>query len=116
MDNVIDRGPRVEAHARSSDPDTSHEAAASTGDVRASQAAVMLVLNECGPVTDETLVATYHRAWARDTENLLPRQSPSGIRSRRAELVRRGLVVWTGQKATMTTGRKGRVWAVKEYT
>lgn len=115
MDRMIDPGPRVEAHARSTDPETSYEAAASTGDVRVSQAAVMFVLNECGPITDETLVNAYHRAWARDVDNLLPRQTASGIRSRRAELVRLGLVVWTGQKAIMTTGRKGRVWAVKEW-
>lgn len=97
----------VRAVARSTDPETSHAAAASVGDLRLSQASVLRFLTAFGPMSDELLCTIYDKFW-RQYE--YPQQSPSGIRSRRAELVRLGLVVDTGEKVEMTTGRMAKVW------
>ena len=97
--------------ARTTDPETSHAAAASVGDVRLSQAAVARVLKTFGPLTDEDLVLLYEQV---RLLNHLPAQSPSGIRTRRAELVRLGLVEYTGEKGTISSGRQARKWRVRE--
>lgn len=89
------------ANARVSDPATSHEAAESV-DVGAGTAAVLRVLRG-GPATDD-----YGYALARRFAPI----SPSGYRSRRAELVRSGDVVDTGTKNTLPTGRKAIVWGL----
>ena len=98
------------AHARTTDPDTSHAAAHSVGDLRLSQAAVLKVMEGIGACTDEWLVFSYPAY--RDTFDLPP-QSPSGIRSRRAELVRLGLVEYAEEKRVMSTGRSARVWRLR---
>ncbi len=95
------------AHTRHGDPETSHEAASTVGDPRFSQQAVLSILKQVGPCTDEQLVAAYMLSRQR-------RQSPSGIRTRRAELVTQGLVEWTGTSSIMRTGRRGRVWRAVE--
>lgn len=99
----------VRAVARSTDPETSHVAAASVGDLRLSQACVHRLLGTFGPMSDELLCALYEKFWRQYD---YPQQSPSGIRSRRAELVRLGLVVDTGEKVEMTSGRMAKVWGV----
>lgn len=95
------------AVARSSDPETSHAAAASVGDLRVSQAAVLRLLGAFGPMSDELLCKLYDKFWLQYD---YPQQSHSGIRSRRAELVRLGLVAPTGEKVEMDSGRMARVW------
>lgn len=98
-----------EARARTTDPETSHAAAASVGDLRLSQSAVHQLIAAFGPMSDERLCHFYEvfqEAWG------LPPQSASGIRSRRAELVRLGLVQFNGDKALMKSGRMARVWAI----
>lgn len=101
---------RIVGLARTSDPETSHEAAASLPDLRASQQAVLTVIKQIGACTDEWLVYCYPAtAQARE----LPRQSPSGIRTRRKELVEQGLVEWTGEKRPIASGRNARVWVAK---
>ena len=40
--------------------------------------------------------------------------SPSGLRSRLAELVRAGWVHDTGERATMSTGRRAIIWDVTD--
>jgi hypothetical protein len=92
--------------ARNSDPETSHEAASSVVKVRERQLAVQRLLRDVGPMTDEQIVATY----ATRPEATSLKQSPSGLRTRRAECVELGLVEWTGERRTMTTGRAARVW------
>jgi hypothetical protein len=105
--------PAVPARARLEDPDTSHAAAASITEaqLRESQAAVLRALNLYGPSTDEVLVEVYGRLHA-TMPHLYPRQSPSGIRSRRAELERLHLVENTGDRARISTGRFAAVWRV----
>lgn len=95
--------------ARRSDPSTSHQAAASVGPLRDNQRAVLSVLQHFGPLTDEKLVTNYE-ATAKP-HGSLPAQSPSGIRTRRRELVDRKLVADTSKKERMTTGRMAILWA-----
>ena len=89
------------AVARSTDPDTSWAAAHSqTPDkIRQSQTKVLRMLRRWGPMTDTTLV------------HLMSGMSPSGIRTRRRELVDMGLVHDTDARVTLASGRKAIVWA-----
>jgi hypothetical protein len=96
--------------ARSTDPETSHQAAESidADTIRVSQASVLYVLAS-GPMTDEELLAEYGRLAA---SGFVRPQSVSGIRTRRNELVSAGWVIDTGRRAQMASGRSATVWAV----
>ncbi len=95
------------AHARHSDPVTSHQAAESVTELRGSQQAVLRVMPQKLGITDEELVAKYrHQAELGD----VPHQSDSGIRSRRSELVKKRLVLDSGTRRPTTYGRKAIVW------
>ena len=100
----------TQARARRTDPETSHAAAASltVDGLRASQAAVLKFLQEGGPMTDAALVEDYPQH-AED----MPRQSQSGLRSRRAELTAGGLVEDTGRRVRLESGRQAIVWQAK---
>lgn len=89
--------------ARASDPETSHDAADSVRDLTRYRAEVLHTLTVCGPMTDEELV---------DLHMSTDGGTPSGIRTRRAELVRLDRVRWTGDHVVGATGRRARVWAV----
>lgn len=97
MDNVY------ELH-RTTDPETSREAAESVTNMTLYRMNVLVLLDQQGPMTDEELVTAFEAA-------KLP-HSPSGVRTRRAELVRTGHVRWTGEWAPMSTGRRARTWEV----
>ena len=92
----------AKANARRSDPDTSHAAARSLSSdkLRESQEAVLRHFVEHGPMTDVDLSNVYKG----------PPQSPSGLRTRRRELVDRGLMDDTGIRKKLPTGRRGIVW------
>lgn len=94
------------AHARRTDPATSHAAAAgiSADDIRSTQQEVLLLLLDA-PAADHQL---QERAEARGIV-----QSPSGLRTRRSELAELGLVEDTGER-TERTPRHGpsTVWAL----
>ena len=93
------------AHARRSDPETSHAAARSTGELRESQQAVLSVIASARqPLTDEAIIRLYNVSFPPR-----PPQSESGIRSRRSELVALGRVVHDGYGKTRS-GRKSRKW------
>lgn len=91
------------ARARNTDPFTSHEAAARlpSEKIRLSQSAVWRFLRRHGPMTDSELVERYNG-------DVL--QSPSGLRTRRKELVQKGLVVDSGKTVVLPSGRKSIVW------
>jgi len=90
------------AHARFSDPETSHEAAEhASAKIRESQQAVLSTLRLIGKGSDEQIAAAY----------VGPVQSPSGLRTRRNELVRAGYVYWTGEWDTNKYGNRTRIWA-----
>ncbi len=86
------------AHARATDPRTSLEAADSVNRIRESQKRILEALKTYGPMTDEQILAL----------NL--GLSPSGTRSRRAELVERGYVKDSGRKDKTASGRNTIVW------
>lgn len=98
--------PAIRARARRRDPVTSHAAAASVAGITEKQRAVLRVLAWAGPLTDEELVEEYERPRVEP----LPEQSPSGIRSRRSELVKLGHVEAVGQGRT-GAGRRALRWA-----
>lgn len=92
------------AKARRTDPITSHEAAESVDNITATQSYVLRCLKR--PRVDVELVSAY-RAY-----KTAPRASESGIRSRRAELVDRGLVIDTGRRVRLDSGRYAIVWGL----
>jgi hypothetical protein len=97
--------------ARTTDPETSHQAAEDVSSrLRESQAAVLVVLALNGPSTDQELTAKYHQLAA---AGAVPPQSESGIRSRRAELVRIGTVRDTGLRDRTRSGRRTIVWEAR---
>lgn len=98
------------ARARNTDPQTSHDAAESVQRITETQRAILSLLDGT-PMCDEKLIELYVHSWKREG---FPRASASGIRSRRSELVERGLIEPTAFKERMQTGGWGRVWQVKK--
>jgi len=95
------------AHARNTDPLTSHEAAGSitVDKIRRSQREVNRALRRVGPCDDTALVEEMQ------TNDSYAWQSESGIRTRRNELVAAGLVVDTGDRVVLPSGNRAKVWA-----
>ena len=96
-------------HARATDPSTSHAAAASVTKITGTQGAILRLLFT--PRMDEELVDAYYRI---ADQGIAPYASPSGIRSRRAELVEKGWVEDTGARVKMRSGRMAIVWATTD--
>lgn len=94
--------------ARLTDPQTSHDAADSVNNLTATKRAILRLI-QAEPMTDDTLIGTY-MTMAR--LELAPMASESGIRSRRAELVRQGVVKDSGERQVLRSGRKAVVWQV----
>lgn len=93
--------------ARAADPETSREAAhAAAAHLTEARLDVLKVLSRYTMLSDEALVEKY-------TEHAnalaVKVQSPSGIRSRRAELVTIGRVALAG-RTTNANGRHVRLW------
>lgn len=93
-------------HARTLDPSTSHKAARSVENITATQKAIVAIL--AVPCSDVELVDRYY---AQVDAGRAPKASPSGIRSRRAELVEQGLVEDTGYRVKLASGRSAILWA-----
>lgn len=96
-------------NARRTDPETSVLAALSVIGIRPLQEAILRILAK--PMCDYELVAEYNQ-WVR--HGFADPASESGIRTRRAELVKQGKVIDTGQRGITPTGRKSIIWAVAE--
>jgi hypothetical protein len=99
-----DEGTLIEeprAVARRGDPGTSWEAARSVEHIRESQAEVLGMFRGRSWVDEELVEALLAKG---------SRQSPSGIRTRRRELVDLGEIVDTGRKRRGKTGRWMIVW------
>ena len=103
---------KPEAVARSTDPGTSWEAARSITPekLRKDQAAVLHAIKRWGPLTDEALDAHFSRFRTTPPSPDFRTLSPSGVRTRRSELVSMGLVRDSGRKDTLRSGRKAIVW------
>jgi len=84
------------------------------------QGAVLACLHRNGPMTDERLIDRYaamvgHPMTWHGTTTVVPRQSDSGIRTRRAELVRRSKVKASG-KTRVSSGGLATVWKAIDAT
>lgn len=106
--NIPARVLSFRAHTRHTDPDTSHEAAASVADPNKGTYARILRLMREHPagMTDDQMFDV----WSEESDAAYPPISPSGLRSRRSELTRRGLIVWSGEKTVLPSGRRARIW------
>jgi hypothetical protein len=92
--------------ARTTDPATSFEAAASLTlpHITKMQQNILAIVREHGPVSDTAIEALYmdrHWPWV-----------PTGqaLRSRRAELVKRGLISASGDYGETPSGRRTQKW------
>jgi hypothetical protein len=106
--------PLASALARSGDPETSHEAAASlsAAALRLSQEDVLFALRQLGgSATDTELLERYAELASREAVRW---QSPSGLRTRRHELVVLGLVVDSGERRRLASGRRAVVWELAQ--
>lgn len=99
------------AYARTDDPSTSHAAAMSLTEevLRDSQRGVLDCFRRFGAMCDTEFLSCYRR---HQEEYAWPKQSDSGLRSRRDELVDGGLMKDSGEKAPLLSGRQSIVWEV----
>ncbi len=97
------------ANARRSDPQTSHDAAASVKNGTATQTIILQLL--AFPRTDEELVTAFEELMA---SGLAGYASPSGIRTRRAELTDRGYIQDSELRVRNKSGRTAIVWMLTE--
>jgi hypothetical protein len=93
--------------ARTTDPETSHAAGRSLRNLTARRTAVLNLLRTTGPMADHEIAAAYIRA---EAEGTVPHQSPSGLRTRRSELVDAGLLRDSGERTTTPSGRQAIIW------
>lgn len=95
------------AHARNSDPITSHDAAESVKDLTQLQSRIMVIFQMCWGLTDEELIASYNR-----TYGLHSPATDSSIRSRRSELHHVGQIRDTAITRKTRAGGNSIVWDV----
>lgn len=99
-----------EAHARSTDPETSHSAArTATKTLTVVKGRIIALLQIQGALTDEELCKVYHQTWP-DSET-----TDQSIRSRRSELVASGNVAFSGDYGYTFSGNKSRRWQVVRF-
>lgn len=92
------------AHARTADPRTSQDAAASVRRVAETHKLILEAFRLTGPMHDQMLVGTLRNYPLTE----------SGVRSRRAELVAMGLLKDSGETVRLPTGRLSIVWSLPE--
>lgn len=95
--------------ARKTDPETSHDAARSIKEPKLSESrlAIVRIFRKHGRMNDESLAAYYASLMS---DGSAPYLSPSGLRSRRSELVDMGYLTDTGLRAPTYSGRQSIVW------
>lgn len=96
------------AHARKTDPAESHEAASSITNLTGKQAAILKLIRRFPGMADPGIIAGYQMR-SKENPDEFPPQSESGIRTRRHELVDKGLVEKAGT-ITLKSGRRGATW------
>lgn len=97
--------------ARTTDPQTSHDAADKVHHVSRVQNIILSILWTRGPLTDPQIEEYYYHRVANGSA---PDHSPSGLRTRRKELVDQGHVEATGRKVLLDSGRYANVWNWKK--
>lgn len=96
----------VPLHARTSDPDTSHEAMETydQGRMRSAVQVVVQLFRDRGPMSDYQLRDAFAQAWMTPCDDSLHRQARSVARDK-------GLIRDTGERSVNpTTGRRQVVW------
>ena len=93
------------AHARATDPWTSHSAADLIADVTPLQYRLLQCFDVEMAMTDEELVQAYARTWG-----ITWPATDSSIRSRRSELVGMGQLLPTNETRKTKAGHKSIVW------
>jgi hypothetical protein len=91
--------------ARELDPSTSHQAASSVTGLAFSYRVILGALRDYGPMNDENLIKVWRKTQTKTA-------SDSGIRSRRSELAATGLVIDSGERQRMDSGRMSIVWSI----
>jgi hypothetical protein len=91
-------------NARTTDPETSHEAAMSVTNITPLKQEILQRLMT--PMTDTDL----YQLLRTDSRLIV---TESGVRSRRSELVQVGLVRDTGKRVRLATGRRAIVWGTE---
>lgn len=89
-------------NTRTLDPSTSHQAEKSVTGLAESYRIILEMFRNYGPMNDETLI----NSWPHSRKPA----SQSGIRSRRSELTATGLIVDSGERVKMASGRNSIVW------
>ncbi|GAA1768449.1 hypothetical protein [Agromyces humatus] len=98
--------------ARPRDPETSWEAADAQTTTRRQlvQAAIVTLINNHGPLSDERLVDLYEAH--RFMHPSVPEATPQSIRTRRNELVVEGKVRAASQRGRTRTGSSCQLWTL----
>lgn len=109
---TVDTPRPTVARARRDDPGTSSAAAASVHDLTEKQWGVLRLMPTDRGVTDPQILLAYHAA-RRTSPRATPKQSESGLRTRRSELVEAGMVVAAGD-VVGDTGRRFTVWTLTD--
>jgi len=91
-------------NTRTQDPETSQAAGASVKGLAETYRIILTTLRQSGPMNDPALIRAFQSSGKR--------ASDSGIRSRRSELTAQGLIVDTGDRIKMESGRMSIVWGV----
>ena len=97
----------MNARARTTDPQTSHDAAGQVDKITKVQSVILTILRARGPLTDPQIADRYYERVAHGTA---PNHSLSGLRTRRKELVDAGVLEATGEKRLLDSGRQANVW------
>jgi hypothetical protein len=105
-----------DAHARTTDPDTSHEAADSVWEPTTVQQHVLETLSAYETITGDLNGLTDDEIYTNYTQHGLRHgwviPTPQSIRSRRKELERRGLIYFTESYGLTDSGRRTRKWSL----
>ena len=97
------------ANARANDPETSKQAAASVTNTAMVQRAILTIFSKQLGLCDSELTDIYY-AWV--DSGLATNASPSGIRSRRAELVAQEYLADSGEREKLPSGRSSVIWYI----
>ncbi|QPE04103.1 hypothetical protein IT882_12960 [Microbacterium schleiferi] len=97
--------------ARRTDPATSHRAVPAREKREAQKKAILWILQNVGPLTDQQIT---HEYFARHIRNGWPATQVDGVRKRRSELKKEGRVRSTGRTSGWGTGPASTIWEAAE--
>lgn len=114
-DEAHEREEEERARARNTDPDTSHRAADSVKRITETQEAIADLMRHIGRPMTDTEIAVRYADWRQHFGKVIPRSSPSGLRTRRSELVERKVVRDSGRREVLPSGRRAILWEIVEW-